>query len=91
MRTAQTAYDFAAERLSMGVATQIAQVYMTRGLHLEPAGRATAISYLQIVFAFVWGMLIFAEYPTVLSVVGAVLIIGSTASIAWMRARSESA
>lgn len=77
--------------LGIGVVTYLAQVMLTRGLHLEKAGRATAISYLQIVFAFLWGMLIFAEYPTVLSVVGAVLIIGSTAGIAWMRARSKSA
>ena len=36
---------------AIGIVTQIAQIYMTRGLHLEPAGRATAVSYLQVVFA----------------------------------------
>ena len=74
--------------LGIGVVTYLAQVMLTRGLHLEKAGRATAISYLQIVFAFVWGMLLFGEYPTSLSVVGAVLIIGSTGAIAWLRSRS---
>lgn len=68
--------------LAIGIVTHIAQVAMTKGLHLEEAGRATAVSYLQVVFAFVWGMFFFNEYPTLLSVIGAVLIVGSTVAIA---------
>ena len=70
--------------LAIGIVTHIAQVAMTKGLHLEKAGRATAVSYLQVVFAFLLGMLFFEEYPTVLSVVGAVLIVGSTVAIAMV-------
>jgi len=69
----------------VGVTTQIAQVYMTRGLQLEPAGRATAVGYLQIVFAGVWGALFFAEYPDRWSLTGAALIIGSTLTMAVWR------
>ncbi|QDG54846.1 DMT family transporter [Persicimonas caeni] len=68
--------------LAIGIVTHIAQVAMTKGLHLEEAGRATAVSYLQVVFAFVWGMFFFDEFPTVLSVIGALLIVGSTIAIA---------
>lgn len=68
--------------LAIGIVTHIAQVTMTRGLHLEKAGRATAVSYLQIVFAFILGMLFFDEFPNGLSVAGAVLIVGSTLAIA---------
>ncbi|MGM0558064.1 MAG: DMT family transporter [Myxococcota bacterium] len=68
--------------LAIGVVTHIAQVTMTKGLHLEKAGRATAVSYLQIVFAFILGMLFFDEFPNILSVAGAVLIVGSTVAIA---------
>jgi drug/metabolite transporter (DMT)-like permease len=71
--------------LGVGVTTQIAQVYMTRGLQLEPAGRATAVGYLQIVFAGVWGALFFAEYPDALSLLGAALIVGSTLLMAVWR------
>ncbi len=77
--------------LGVGVVTFIAQVTMTRGLHLEKAGRATAVSYLQVVFAFIWGMLFFDEYPTVYSIVGAVLIIGSTVAVAWWNNRRPAA
>lgn len=68
--------------LAIGIVTHIAQVTMTKGLHLEKAGRATAVSYLQIVFAFILGMLFFDEYPDMLSVAGAVAIVGSTIAIA---------
>jgi drug/metabolite transporter (DMT)-like permease len=73
--------------LGIGIVTHIAQVTMTKSLHLEKAGRATAVSYLQVVFAFIWGMLFFNEYPTLLSVVGAVLIVASAVSIAWWQNR----
>jgi drug/metabolite transporter (DMT)-like permease len=69
----------------VGITTQIAQVYMTRGLQLEPAGRATAVGYLQIVFAGVWGALFFAEYPDAWSLTGAALIVGSTLALAMWR------
>jgi drug/metabolite transporter (DMT)-like permease len=69
----------------VGITTQIAQIYMTRGLQLEPAGRATAVGYLQIVFAGMWGALFFAEYPDALSLTGAALIVGSTLALAMWR------
>jgi drug/metabolite transporter (DMT)-like permease len=59
----------------IGIVTQIAQIYMTRGLHLEEAGRATAVGYLQLVFAFLWGMLFFAEFPDMWSIAGVVLVV----------------
>ncbi len=67
--------------LGVGVTTQVAQLYMTRGLQMEQAGRATAVGYLQIVFAAVWGMLFFGEVPDAWSVAGAVLIVGSTLAL----------
>jgi drug/metabolite transporter (DMT)-like permease len=68
--------------LGVGVVTHIAQVYLTKGLKLERAGRATAIGYLQIVLAAIWGLLFFSEVPGLLSVAGAALIIVSTFLIA---------
>lgn len=67
--------------LAIGFTTQAAQVYLTRGLQLEPAGRATAVGYLQIVFAAVWGVIFFREYPDGWSVLGALLIVGSTLAL----------
>jgi len=65
----------------IGVATQVAQVYMTRGLQMERAGRATAVGYLQIVFAALWGILFFGEAPDAWSFAGAALIVGSTLTL----------
>lgn len=66
----------------IGVVTQVAQVFMTRGLALEPAGRAMAVGYMQIVFAAVWGMLFFAEFPDAWGLAGALLIVAGTFGIA---------
>lgn len=77
--------------LGVGVTTQIAQVYMTKGLQQVPAGRATAVGYLQIVFAGVWGALFFREYPDGWSVAGAALIVGGTLALALWRGRDAPA
>ena len=68
--------------LGAGLATQIAQIAMTRGLHLESAGRATTVGYLQVAFAFVWGVLVFGTVPDALSLGGAVLICASVLLVA---------
>lgn len=70
--------------LAVGVTTQIAQVYMTRGLQSEPAGRATAVGYLQVVFAALWGALLFGEHPTAWTVAGATLILVCTVIMAGL-------
>ena len=71
--------------LGIGASTQAGQVYMTRGLQLEAAGRATSVGYLQIVFAAAWGLLVFGEMPDVWSFIGAAVIIVSTVLLARTR------
>jgi drug/metabolite transporter (DMT)-like permease len=66
----------------IGVVTQIAQVFLTKGLREERAGRAMAVGYMQIVFAAVWGLLFFAEFPDLWGGAGALVIILSTAGLA---------
>ncbi len=68
--------------LGVGVSTQIAQVYLTRGLSLEPAGRAMAVGYSQIIFVVLWGMIFFAEYLTLWSAAGSLLVIAGTLAVA---------
>ena len=77
--------------LGIGITTQIAQVYMTRGLQLEPTGRATAVGYLQIVFAAIWGALLLGERPDAWSALGAVIIVGGTVLIGMRRQRVTTA
>jgi drug/metabolite transporter (DMT)-like permease len=64
--------------LGVGVATQVAQVFLTRGLRLVPAGRAMTIAYAQILFATFWGVLFFSEIPDVWTVIGALLVVAGT-------------
>lgn len=71
--------------LGIGLTTQVAQTYMTRGLQLEKTARATPVGYLQIVFAMIWGALILHEPLTIWTAVGATIIVGSTLGIALLR------
>lgn len=72
--------------LGVGVATQLGQVFLTLGLRLERAGRAMAAGYVQIVFAAIWGLLFFGEVPGPWSVLGALVIVGSTFLLSRVRA-----
>jgi drug/metabolite transporter (DMT)-like permease len=71
--------------LGVGVSTHLGQMWLTQGLHLERAGRATAVAYLQVVFAIAWGALFFGEIPTLATLGGAALVVGSAVAIAWKR------
>ncbi|MDQ3388698.1 MAG: DMT family transporter [Gemmatimonadota bacterium] len=73
--------------LGVGVTTQIGQVYLTRGLQMERAGKATAVGYLQIVFAVSWGALFFGERPDFWALVGAALIVAGTLALSLRRSR----
>lgn len=64
--------------VALGVATQGAQTFLTKGLALESAGRAAAIAYLQVVFAMIWQIVVFGDVPTPWTIAGASLILGGT-------------
>jgi drug/metabolite transporter (DMT)-like permease len=61
--------------LGIGVAAQLGQIEITKGFKLETAGRASSVTYLQIVLAYTWGVLLFGEYPNSLSILGALLVV----------------
>jgi drug/metabolite transporter (DMT)-like permease len=61
--------------LGVGASTHLGQIFMTRGLHLERAGRATAAGLVQIVFAAAWGMMVLSEVPAAPAIAGAALVI----------------
>jgi drug/metabolite transporter (DMT)-like permease len=71
--------------LFVGCATQAGQVWLTRGLQTLPAARATAISYSQVIFATLWGVLFFAEIPDLWTAIGAALIAGGTLAVSLQR------
>ncbi len=71
--------------LGVGVCTQIAQVMMTRGLALETAGKATAIGYIQVVFATLFGLVFFVEIPSHWTLGGAAMIVVGTLIVSLRR------
>lgn len=67
--------------LGVGVATHLGQVFVTWGFRLERAGRASAVGYLQIVFAAGWGWLLFGDVPDGWTWLGAAIIVASTLAL----------
>jgi drug/metabolite transporter (DMT)-like permease len=68
--------------VGVGLTTHMGQVYITKGLYLERTGRATATGLIQIVFAAIWGMLVFATMPDPLAMVGAGLVVAGVLLLA---------
>jgi len=78
--------------LGVGLFTQGGQVTLTRSLMALPAARATAISYVQVLFAGLWGWLLFAEPIVGRTVAGAALVLLATLiSLSSPRAADRSA
>ena len=64
--------------LGIGIFTQIGQLCITEGLRLLPAGQATSLNYSQVIFASVWGILIFRESITSSIYLGGFCVLIST-------------
>lgn len=77
--------------LGIGAATQLGQVFMTKGYYRETAGRASSIAYLQLVFATLWGVLAFGDVPGVATWVGGLLIVLGSLTVVRYRPRQEGA
>ncbi len=59
----------------VGVFTQMGQLGLTKAMQTETASKATAFSYLQIIFSAVLGWLVFSEIPVFWTWVGGGLIV----------------
>jgi drug/metabolite transporter (DMT)-like permease len=75
--------------VALAAATQVGQVFLTLGLAVESAGRATSINYLQVAFAMLWQLAVFGEFPTAWTMGGASLILGGTLLVAQVRGRTQ--
>ena len=64
--------------IGIGIFTQIGQLFITEGLTLLPAGQATSLNYSQVIFASIWGVLIFQEAITSSVYVGGICVLIST-------------
>jgi drug/metabolite transporter (DMT)-like permease len=64
--------------IGVGLFTQLGQVWLTEGLAVLPAARATSINYVQVAFATLWGVWWFAEPITSTVVIGAGCVLAAT-------------
>lgn len=69
----------------VGVFMNAGQYYMTKSYGHGTAATISAVGYLEIAFAALWGVLIFSDVPDALSIAGSVLIVGSTYILGRMR------
>ncbi len=68
--------------LGIGICAFIAQLFMTRALHLDRAARVMNISYVGVVFSTLLGILFFSEIPDWRTLIGAGVIIYAIVHIA---------
>jgi len=71
--------------VAIAAATQVGQVFLTMGLSVERAGRATSVGYLQVLFAMMWQLAVFGIAPELTTIAGAALIVVGTLAVATRR------
>ncbi|PFG58067.1 drug/metabolite transporter (DMT)-like permease [Vibrio sp. ES.051] len=59
----------------VGVFTQIGQLGLTKAMQTQEAGKASASSYIQIVFSVLIGIVFFGELPAIWTYIGGALIV----------------
>ncbi len=64
--------------LGIGLLTQIGQVLITEGLRILPAAIASSINYVQVLFATLWGLILFSEPIEAPTILGSILILCAT-------------
>ncbi|KAJ1968832.1 hypothetical protein H4R35_006316 [Dimargaris xerosporica] len=72
----------------VGICSFLGQACLSKGLQMCRAGPATLMRNLDVVFAFAFGIFLFGEIPDLLSITGAVLVLGCTVGMGlnkWLR------
>ncbi|PIE44511.1 MAG: EamA family transporter [Gammaproteobacteria bacterium] len=74
------------ELLCVGIFTQIGQIGLTKSMQTETASRATAFSYLQVVFSVFLGWFVFDEIPVIFTWIGGgFILLGALINLFWKR------
>lgn len=72
--------------ISVGIFTQIGQIGLTKALHSADANKATAYSYVQVIFSVIIGWIYFGETPVITTITGGALIMaGALVNVLWKR------
>jgi len=77
--------------LGVGIFTQVGQIGLTKAMQTDSASRAASLSYVQIIFAALLGLVFFSEIPDIGTIVGGCLIMmGALANLLLHRRDSTS-
>ncbi len=71
-----------------GLSAAVGQFAITSAYKYAPAKSLSVFDYLQVIFAALWGIIFFKEVPTVMSIIGYVIIIG-VAVVRWAATRKK--
>jgi len=70
----------------VGIFTQVGQVGLTKALNSADASKATAYSYVQVLFSVFIGWVYFSEVPILTTIIGGSLILlGALINVLWKR------
>lgn len=70
----------------VGLFTQVGQIGLTKAMQTESAAKATAYSYIQVIFSIILGVVLFQEMPSLWTIIGGSLIIlGALINVFWKR------
>lgn len=71
--------------LMIGITTQLGQVHLTKALQKDKVARVSIIQYAGVVFAVLFGIIIFNEHYSFLSLFGLVLVVAGVVLDVWTR------
>jgi drug/metabolite transporter (DMT)-like permease len=70
-----------------GVTNAIGQYWWTRALHLAPTSAVAPFQYLSLVWALIIGFAVWGDVPTVILLIGSVVLVGSGIYLFWHESR----
>lgn len=73
----------------LGIITQVAQIYMTKGIQSDTAGNIMIYKYVGVLFAFSYGYFFFGETYSFLSLFGIFLLLCGVLLNAWYKIKED--
>lgn len=61
--------------IAAGILANVSQIFMSHAYRLAPAGQIAPVNYMAIIFAGIWGFLLWNEVPDLYSVIGFIIIL----------------
>jgi drug/metabolite transporter (DMT)-like permease len=70
-----------------GLANAVGQYWWTRALHLAPTSAVAPFQYLALVWAIIFGLVIWGDVPTLHLLIGSAIVVASGIFLLWRESR----